>query len=83
MALGPAGELIRVAGIHAERRRPDIVAALRQSLAELQQPDQNRSTSAKPSPGSSGRARREPDHEQGARRDRDVALCASSHLPPE
>jgi SAM-dependent methyltransferase len=39
MALGPAGELIRLAGIHAERRRRDIVAALHQSLAELRQPD--------------------------------------------
>ena len=39
MALGPAGELIRLAGIDAERRRPDIVAALQQSLAELRQPD--------------------------------------------
>ncbi len=40
MALGPAGELIRLGGSDAERRRPRIVAALRESLAELQQPDQ-------------------------------------------
>jgi SAM-dependent methyltransferase len=39
MALGPAGELIRLAGSDAERRRPNIVAALHASLAELQQPD--------------------------------------------
>ena len=46
MALGPAGELIRLAGIHAERRRPEIVAALHQSLAELQATRPNRATSA-------------------------------------
>ncbi len=40
MALGPAGELIRLAGRDAERRRPGIVAALHESLAELQQPGQ-------------------------------------------
>ena len=39
MALGPAGELIRLAGIHGERRRREIVAALHESLAELKQPD--------------------------------------------
>ncbi len=40
MALGPAGELILLAGRDAERRRPGIVAALHESLAELQQPGQ-------------------------------------------
>jgi SAM-dependent methyltransferase len=39
MALGPAGELIRVAGVEAERRRSSIAAALREALAELQGPD--------------------------------------------
>jgi ubiquinone/menaquinone biosynthesis C-methylase UbiE len=39
MALGPAGELIRVAGIQAEQRRSDIVAALHEALAEFRGPD--------------------------------------------
>jgi SAM-dependent methyltransferase len=39
MALGPAGELIRLAGSQAKQRRPSIVAALRAALAELQEPD--------------------------------------------
>jgi SAM-dependent methyltransferase len=39
MALGPAGELIRVAGSQAEARRSKIVAALYEALAELQVPD--------------------------------------------
>jgi len=40
MALGPAGELIRVAGDRAEARRSSIVAALGEALAELQGPDE-------------------------------------------
>jgi SAM-dependent methyltransferase len=39
MALGPAGELIRLAGIQAEELRPDIVAALREALADFRGPD--------------------------------------------
>jgi hypothetical protein len=39
MALGPAGELIRLAGRQAEERHTSIVAALHAALAELQQPD--------------------------------------------
>jgi hypothetical protein len=39
MALGPAGELIRLAGSQAERRHSSIVAALDAALAELQEPD--------------------------------------------
>jgi SAM-dependent methyltransferase len=39
MALGPAGELIRLSGIQAERRRGDIVASLREALAELRGPN--------------------------------------------
>jgi SAM-dependent methyltransferase len=33
MALGPAGEMIRLAGSEGERRRPDVVAALRKVFA--------------------------------------------------
>jgi SAM-dependent methyltransferase len=39
MALGPAGELIRLAGSQAEERRSSIIAALREALAELEDPD--------------------------------------------
>jgi ubiquinone/menaquinone biosynthesis C-methylase UbiE len=39
MALGPAGEVIRLAGAAAERIRPQIAAALRGELAELAGPD--------------------------------------------
>ena len=39
MALGPAGELIRLAGSQAQERRSSIVAALHGALAELQKPD--------------------------------------------
>jgi SAM-dependent methyltransferase len=38
MALGPAGELIRLAGSEAESRRSRIVAALREALAGLEPP---------------------------------------------
>jgi SAM-dependent methyltransferase len=39
MALGPAGELIRVAGSQAEGRRSSIVASLHEALAELRGPN--------------------------------------------
>jgi ubiquinone/menaquinone biosynthesis C-methylase UbiE len=39
MALGPAGEVIRLAGAEAERIRPEIEAALREALAEYIDPD--------------------------------------------
>lgn len=39
MALGPAGEAIRLAGEAAERVRPDIERALREALAEFAGPD--------------------------------------------
>ncbi len=39
MALGPAGEVIRLAGEEAKRLRPEIAAALRESLAEFEGPD--------------------------------------------
>jgi ubiquinone/menaquinone biosynthesis C-methylase UbiE len=38
MALGPAGELIRLAGIQAERRRPEITAALLEALGDFAEP---------------------------------------------
>ncbi len=33
MALGPAGEIIRLAGDEGQRRKPDVVAALREALS--------------------------------------------------
>jgi SAM-dependent methyltransferase len=39
MALGPAGELIRLAGMEAEDRRSTIAAALHEALAEFRSPD--------------------------------------------
>ncbi len=39
MALGPAGEVIRLSGDDAARLRPQIEAALREALAEFEQPD--------------------------------------------
>jgi hypothetical protein len=39
MALGPAGEVIRLAGDDAERIRPEIEAALREVLAEFEGAD--------------------------------------------
>jgi SAM-dependent methyltransferase len=39
MALGPAGELIRLSAIQAEARRTDIVASLHKELAELRGPN--------------------------------------------
>jgi SAM-dependent methyltransferase len=39
MAIGPAGELIRLAGDEADQVRPQIEAALRDAYAELERPD--------------------------------------------
>lgn len=39
MALGPAGEVIRLAGDEADRVRPQIEAALREALAEFARPE--------------------------------------------
>jgi ubiquinone/menaquinone biosynthesis C-methylase UbiE len=39
MALGPAGEIIRLAGEEGERRKPQVVAALRDALAPFARPD--------------------------------------------
>ena len=39
MALGPAGELIRLAGTHALELRSTIVAALNEALAEFREPN--------------------------------------------
>jgi len=39
MALGPAGEIIRLAGEEGEKRRPQVVAALREALARYSRAD--------------------------------------------
>jgi hypothetical protein len=39
MALGPAAELIRLAGAEAERIRPRLEREIREALADLQQPN--------------------------------------------
>ncbi len=39
MALGPAGEIIRLAGKEGERRRPQVTAALEKMFAPLVRPD--------------------------------------------
>ncbi len=39
MSIGPAGELIRLAGTEADRLRSEIQAALREAYAELARPD--------------------------------------------
>jgi len=39
MALGPAGEIIRLAGAEGEQRRPQVAAALAQTLARYVRPD--------------------------------------------
>jgi ubiquinone/menaquinone biosynthesis C-methylase UbiE len=39
MALGPAGEMIRLAGQEGERRRPQVAAALEKLLTPLARPD--------------------------------------------
>jgi len=39
MALGPAGEIIRLAGEEGEKRKPQVVAALKEALAPFARPD--------------------------------------------
>ncbi|MNC90956.1 hypothetical protein D3C83_71210 [compost metagenome] len=39
MALGPAGEIIRLAGEEGERRKPQVVAALKETLAPFVRSD--------------------------------------------
>jgi len=39
MALGPAGEMIRLAGEEGRRRKPQVVAALKEALAPFTRPD--------------------------------------------
>lgn len=39
MALGPAGEIIRLAGEEGEKRKPQVVASLKEGLAPFARPD--------------------------------------------
>lgn len=39
MALGPAGEIIRLAGEEGEKRKPEVVVALRETLAPYSRDD--------------------------------------------
>jgi ubiquinone/menaquinone biosynthesis C-methylase UbiE len=39
MALGPAGEIMRLAGDEGLRRKPEVIAALRETLAKYARPD--------------------------------------------
>ena len=39
MALGPAGEIMRLAGSEGERLKPQVVAALRETLSTYERPD--------------------------------------------
>ena len=39
MSLGPAGEIIRLAGEEGEKRRPEVVAALRETLTRYARDD--------------------------------------------
>ena len=39
MALGPAGEIMRLAGQEAEKRKPEVIAALRGTLGKYARPD--------------------------------------------
>lgn len=39
MALGPAGEIMRLAGEVGEKKKPEVVDALRKVFAEMQRPD--------------------------------------------
>lgn len=39
MALGPAGEIIRLAGEEGEKRKPQVVASLKEGLAPFTRPD--------------------------------------------
>jgi hypothetical protein len=38
LQLGPAGEIMRLAGDEAERRKPEVIAALREALSEFETP---------------------------------------------
>ena len=50
MALGPAGEIIRLAGAEGERLKPQVVAALRETLARY---ERKTASGRLPAPGSS------------------------------
>ena len=39
MALGPAGEIIRLAGEEGEKRKPQVIAALQALMSRYQRPD--------------------------------------------
>ena len=39
MALGPAGEIIRLAGDEGQKRKPEVMAALRETLSRYARPD--------------------------------------------
>ncbi len=39
MALGPAGEIIRLAGEEGEKRKPEVAVALRETLAPYSRAD--------------------------------------------
>ncbi len=39
MALGPAGEIMRLAGVEAEKRKPEVIAALREVFSVYARPD--------------------------------------------
>lgn len=39
MALGPAGEIIRLAGVEGEKRKPQVIAALHEALTPFVRPD--------------------------------------------
>ena len=39
MALGPAGEIMRLAGAEAEKKKPEVVAALRETLSKYARPN--------------------------------------------
>jgi hypothetical protein len=39
MALGPAGEIIRLAGEEGQKRKPQVVAALKEALTPYSRPD--------------------------------------------
>ena len=39
MTLGPAGEIMRLAGEEAEKRKPQVIAALRETLSRYDKPN--------------------------------------------
>ena len=39
MALGPAGEIIRLAGEEGEKRKPQVITALQELMSRYQRPD--------------------------------------------